>query len=240
MTNVSNIILEVNIIKQGIENNLYKANALSVREQSAREEIANSLSHGIGLAAAVAAMPVLILATVRQGSAAAIVGATIFSITMVFVYLTSTLYHALPEGAMRRWLLKLDHGAIYLFIAGSYTPFALGAPERLRDWLLFGLVWCVAFVGVALKASGQLARPLYSTGLYLGMGWLVLLAAYPLAGHITSSSLSWLISGGVAYTVGVFFFASDARVRFNHFIWHLFVMLGSACHFLAVLGNFAR
>lgn len=210
------------------------------REQSIGEEIANSVSHGVGLAAAIAAMPILIVATVRQGSTAAIIGATIFSITMVFVYLTSTLYHGLPEGGARRWLLKLDHGAIYLFIAGSYTPFALGAPESRNGWLVFGLVWCVAFAGVVLKAAGRLTRPLYSTGLYLVMGWLVLIAAYPLAGHITTSSLSWLISGGVAYTVGVFFFASDARLRFSHFVWHLFVMLGSTCHFLAVLGNFGQ
>jgi len=183
-------------------------------------------------------MPILLVATVRQGSTAAVVGATIFSVTMVLVYLTSTLYHGISDGRMRRWLLKLDHGAIYLFIAGSYTPFALVAPESRQGWLLFGLVWCVALAGIILKICGYLSRPLYSTGLYLVMGWLVLIAAYPLAGHITSSSLSWLIAGGVAYTLGVFFFASDARLRFSHFVWHLFVMAGSTCHFLAVLGNF--
>jgi len=212
-------------------------NPVLPRAQSSREEIANSVSHGIGLVAAVFAFPVLVLGSIGQGTAASVVGASIFATTMVLLYLTSTLYHALPDGRVRELFLKLDHGAIYLFIAGSYTPFALRTDQGASGWLLFYLVWLMAIGGVLLKAFDRIRHPVLSTGMYVVMGWVVLMAAYPLAVSMTASGIHWLVAGGVAYTAGVVFFAADARLRYSHCVWHLFVMAGTACHFVAVMGD---
>jgi hemolysin III len=206
------------------------------RPQSGREELANSITHGIGLLAALIVLPVLIVSATRHGGIAGVVGASVFATTMVLLYLTSTLYHALSDGSLRSLLLKLDHGAIYLFIAGSYTPFALATIHDTTGWLLLGVVWAVAFIGVLLKAFDRVRHPLLSTGLYVGMGWVVLLAAYPLVASLTASGIQWLICGGIAYTVGVVFFVLDARIRYSHCVWHVFVMAGTACHVVAVLG----
>ena len=210
-----------------------------VRPQTLGEEIANSLSHGFGLVAAIAAMPILLLATARQGSTANIVGASVFSATMVLLYLASTLYHAVPAGRVKRMLVRLDHGSIYLFIAGSYTPFALGVLAGGWGWTLFGLVWTIAALGVALKAFDRLRHEWLSTGLYLLMGWLVLIAAVPLWERMPAGGLALLVAGGLAYTGGIAFFAMDSRLRYGHFIWHLFVMTGTTCHYFAVLWHAA-
>lgn len=210
------------------------------RPQSLAEEIANSVSHGLGFLAALAAAPVAIVYAVRKGNAATIVGASVYAAAMILLYLASCLYHAMPQGwrrgpwAKALWA-KLDHSAIYVFIAGSYTPFALGALHGPWGWTLFGLIWSLALVGILLKAFDRLRHPLLSTGLYLAMGWLVLIAAVPLLEKVSAAGIAWLVAGGLAYTVGVVFFLTDARIRFGHFIWHLFVMAGSTCHFFAVL-----
>lgn len=209
--------------------------AIVERRQTRGEEIANSVSHGLGLGAAIGAMPILLVANVQNGSSASIAGAFVFSTTMVLLYFASTLYHALPEGRAKRVFLKIDHGAIYLFIAGSYTPFALGVLEGAWGWTLFGLVWALAVTGVTLKIFDRLRHPWLSTGLYLLMGWLALIAAVPLCERMAAGGLLLLVGGGIAYTAGVPFFATDARVKYGHFIWHLFVVAGSTCHFLAVL-----
>ncbi len=213
-----------------------RAVAVVERRQTRGEEIANSLSHGLGLVAAIAAMPILLAANVRNGSIASIVGASVFSTTMVLLYFASTLYHALPAGRGKRVFVKIDHGAIYLFIAGSYTPFALGVLEGGWGWTLFGLVWSLAALGVTLKTFDRLRHPWLSTGLYLLMGWLALIAAVPLCERMAAGGLMLLVGGGIAYTTGVYFFANDSRWRYAHFVWHLFVVVGSACHFAAVLG----
>ena len=205
------------------------------RPQTLGEEIANSVSHGVALLAAIAAMPLLIAAT-RHLSIAAIVGVCIFAATMVLLYLTSTLYHALPAGRAKRVFMKLDHGAIYLFIAGSYTPFALGALGGPWGWTLFGLVWSFAALGVTLKAFDRLSHPWMSTGLYLAMGWLALIAVVPLFEHVPLPGIALLAAGGIAYTVGVAFFMLDSRLRYAHAVWHGFVVAGTGCHFFAVLG----
>ena len=205
------------------------------RSQSRPEEFANSLSHGLGVLLALAAAPVLIVAAARQGNALNIVGASVFAATMVLLYLSSTIYHALPPGRAKRLSAKFDHGAIYLFIAGSYTPFALGVLNGAWGWTLFGLIWGLAAIGLALKAFDRLSHPLLSTGLYLAMGWLVVIAAVPLLERVAPAGIGWLVAGGLAYTVGVFFYLTDARFKFGHFVWHLFVMAGTACHFCAVL-----
>ncbi len=208
---------------------------MTERPQSLGEEIANSVSHGVALLAAIAAVPFLI-ASARHLGVASFVGATVFAATMVLLYLTSTLYHALPAGRAKRVFLKLDHGAIYLFIAGSYTPFALGALGGPWGWTLFGLVWALAVLGVMLKAFDRLSHPWLSTGLYLIMGWLVLIAAVPLLERVPSPGITWLVAGGLAYTTGVVFFMLDSRLRYAHTVWHGFVVAGTGCHFFAVLG----
>jgi hemolysin III len=205
------------------------------RAQSLGEEIANSISHGFGFLAAVVAAPILIVATARHGSVINIAGASIFSAAMVLLYCASTLYHALPGARVKAIFKKLDHGAIYLLIAGTYTPFTLGVLAGAWGVLLLGAVWSLALVGVVLKSFDRLAHPLLSTGLYLVMGWLVVIAIGPLVDRVPLPGLALLTAGGLAYTAGVFFFVMDSRLRYAHFVWHLFVVAGTTCHFFAVL-----
>jgi len=205
------------------------------RVQSFGEEIANSLSHGAALVAAAVAAPFPIVAAARGGSASAVVGASVFAATMVLLYAASMLYHAIPHPRAKRLLRKLDHGAIYLLIAGTYTPFTLGALGGPWGWTLFGVVWSLAVVGVALKAFDRMSHPAWSTGLYLAMGWSVLIALGPLVEHVEIGGLVLLAAGGLAYTAGVVFFTLDSRLRYGHFVWHLFVVAGTACHYFAVL-----
>lgn len=207
----------------------------AIRPQTRGEEIANSISHGLGALAALVAMPVLIVHASLEGTAADVVGVSIFAATMLLLYSISALYHALPEGRAKRVFFRLDHGSIYLFIAGSYTPFTLGVLGGAWGWSLFGVVWGLAAFGVVLKAGNRLSSPWLSTGLYLLMGWLVLVAAVPMFDRVSTAGLAWLTAGGLAYTLGVVFFVLDHRVRYAHFIWHLFVLAGTACHFFAVL-----
>ena len=204
------------------------------RSESLGEEIANSVSHGIGLLAALAAVPLLLLRSVQRGEAAGIVGVGVFASTVVLLYLTSTLYHALPRNRAKRLFRILDHGAIFLLIAGTYTPFTLGVLHGAWGWTLLGLVWGLAGLGVVLKSVGGIRYPRLSTGLYLGMGWLILVAIRPLWLQVPLAGLAWLLAGGLAYTAGVAFYAAE-RIHYSHFVWHLFVLTGTACHFLAVL-----
>ena len=208
--------------------------AVPEREQSRGEEIANSVSHGIGLVAALVATPFLVLQAVRRGDTGFIVGASVFAATMVLLYLASTLYHALPIGKAKRVFRVIEHSAIFLLIAGTYTPFTLGVLRGAWGWTLLGLVWGLAVAGVALKTLNRMSHPIISTSLYLLMGWLILIAVNPLYARVPASGLLWLVAGGVAYTAGVAFFAADSRLRYSHFIWHLFVMAGTACHYFAV------
>ena len=205
------------------------------RPQSFGEEIANSVSHGVALLATVAATPVLIIAAVQRGVAEGIVGASVFSATMVLMYLTSTLYHALHRNRAKQVFQILDHGAIFLLIAGTYTPFTLGVLRGMWGWTLFGLVWSLALTGIVLKIVYVAWYQRFSTFLYLVMGWLVVIALKVLLLHVSTWGLIWLLSGGLAYTVGVVFFLVDERIRYSHFIWHLFVIAGTSCHFIAVL-----
>lgn len=203
------------------------------RPQSAGEEIANSVSHAIGFLAIVAALPVLVHAATGRGTLA-VVGATVFGITAALVYLSSTLYHAVTHPRAKRILRIIDHQAIYLLIAGTYTPFTLGVLGGALGWTVFGMVWTLASAGVVFKAVRGLGNPRLSLAIYLIMGWLVLAVAKPLWLLVPAWGVFWLAAGGVAYTAGVAFYAMP-RLRFGHFIWHLFVMLGTACHFVAVL-----
>lgn len=207
----------------------------SDRPQTIGEEIANAVSHGIGCLLAIASLPVLVFEASRRGGAVSVVAASVFSATMILLYLVSALYHALPSGRVKRWCNRLDHAAIYLFIAGSYTPFALGVLKGGWGWTLFGIVWAAAAVGVTIKLLDRLKHPLISTGLYVAMGWVALLAAGPLTERMAPAGLAWLVAGGLAYTLGAVVFLLDNRVRYAHFVWHLFVLAGSTCHFFAAL-----
>ena len=204
------------------------------REQTRGEEIANSVSHGVGFLAAVAASPVLIFSAVQHGSSAGIVGASVFAFTMVLLYITSSLYHTLARNKAKRIFRVLDHGAIFLLIAGTYTPFTLGVLQGVWGWTLFGIVWGIAVAGVVLKSLGGVRFQKLSTILYLAMGWIIIIAVKPLYLIMPPWGLFWLLAGGLAYTAGVGFYAAD-RIRYAHFIWHLFVIAGTACHFIAVL-----
>lgn len=210
------------------------AHALPGRSQSVGEEIANAVSHGVGLLLAVLAALVLVMAAVQRGGVAEIVGASVFGTTMVLAYLTSTLYHALPMNRAKRVFRILDHGAIFLLIAGTYTPFTLGPLRGSWGWTLFGLVWGLAFAGVVFKAVGGVRYPKISTCLYIVMGWLVIVAIEPLRLNVPMAGFFWLLAGGIAYTAGIAFFAPK-RLRYSHFVWHLFVIAVTACHFAAVL-----
>ncbi|HEC11697.1 MAG TPA: hemolysin III family protein [Acidiferrobacteraceae bacterium] len=204
------------------------------RIQSFGEEVANAISHGVGFVGAIAALPILVVAAVNRGDVAGVVAASVFGATMILLYLASTVYHALPKSQAKRVFQVLDHAAIFLLIAGTYTPFTLGVLRGAWGWTLFGLVWGIALFGVVLKAVGGVKFQTLSTCLYLVMGWLVLIAIVPLWQAMPLWGLIWLLVGGLSYTIGVGFFVVERRPYF-HFVWHLFVVMGTACHFVAVL-----
>ncbi len=205
--------------------------------QSLGEEIANGISHGVGFLGAVAITPILIMHAIPFG-AAAVTGASIFGATAILLYLASTLYHAFPESRTKRIFNILDHGAIFLLIAGTYTPFTLGVLKGAWGWSLFGIIWALAISGVVIKSVTGARSNKLSTGLYLGMGWIAVVAAKPFWTSIPAWGLFWLIAGGLIYSVGILFFISK-RMRYGHFIWHLFVIAGTACHAVAVM-NYAN
>ena len=203
--------------------------------QSTGEELANSISHAIGLMGAIIGTPILLLAAWQHASISFLVGAIVFNATMLLVYFGSTLYHAWPQTPVKSFLQVLDHSAIFLLIAGTYTPFALGPLRDAGGPTMLGIVWILALFGVVMKTTrGALRHRKLSMTLYLGTGWIALIFIRPLALAIPGSALLWLVAGGIAYTAGTLFFANE-RLRYGHFIWHLFVLAGSGCHFAAVL-----
>lgn len=209
--------------------------ASTIRDQTLGEEIANAISHGIGCLLAIASLPILVHHAAVRGSTANVIAASLFAGTAIVLYLVSTLYHALPAGAAKRWFNRLDHASIYLFIAGSYMPFVLGVLRGAWGWTLFGIVWAAAGLGIAAKLFDRLKHPLWSTGLYVAMGWVALIAAQPLVERMAPAGIAWLVAGGLSYTVGAVLFLLDSKLRYAHFAWHLFVIGGSTCHFFAAL-----
>ena len=208
---------------------------MSDRDLSIGEEIANSITHGLGLVASIAGLPILLIRASSSSDPSAVPGAVIFGVTLILLYGTSTIYHALPLSKGKHLFRVLDHSAIYLLIAGTYTPFALGPLRGAWGWTLLATIWALALVGIGSKVVGGFGLPWLSTGLYLAMGWLIVVAIKPLIENIPRAGLFWLAAGGLAYTGGVAFYANK-RVRYTHMIWHLFVTAGSVCHFIAVLG----
>lgn len=205
------------------------------REQTRPEELANSLSHGLGLLAALAATPYLISHAASRGDAIFVFATSLFAASIISLYLGSTLYHALPAGKAKRMAQVVEHSAIFLLIAGTYSPITLGIMRGPWGWSMFALVWGLAAGGVALKACGKVAHPRISTTLYVLMGWIIVIAAKPLLAVIHPSGLLWLVAGGLAYTAGVAFYSNDHKLPYGHLIWHLFVLAGTTCHYLAVL-----
>jgi len=204
------------------------------RPQTSGEEIANSVSSGVGLLAIIGGIPLLVGVASQRGSGWSLAGTIIFAGSMVCLYLASTIYHALPEGSIKQVFHLLDHSAIYVLIAGTYTPFTLGALRGGWGWALFCLVWTLAIAGILFKVFGGLRFQRLSIFTYLGMGWLAVVAVRLFWLHVQFPGLLWLFAGGVAYTAGVAFYAAK-RLPYSHFIWHLFVIAGTACHFCAVL-----
>ena len=208
---------------------------LPSRTQSAGEELANSVSHAIGLVGAIIGAPVLVLAAFRHASALFLVGTIIFIATMLLVYFGSALYHAWPQTPMKSFLQVMDHSAIFLLIAGTYTPFALGPLRGAGGLTMLAIVWSLALFGVVMKTTrGALRHRKLAMTLYLGTGWLGVIFIRPLALAVPWSAVLWLVLGGIAYTAGTLFFANE-RLRYAHFVWHLFVLAGTGCHFTAVL-----
>jgi hemolysin III len=204
------------------------------RLQTRGEEIANSVCHGIGLVAALVAFPVLVLGASAHGDWITILAACVFATTVVLLYSTSTLFHALPRGRAKRVLQILDHSAIYLLIAGTYTPFTLGVLHGSWGWTLFGIVWSMALAGTLLKSIGGIRFNTASTWVYIAMGWVIVIVPHDVWTLVPANGLFWLLAGGICYTAGAVFFLAE-RIRYFHFVWHLFVIAGTSCHAYAVL-----
>ncbi len=210
------------------------------RPQTTGEELANCLSHAAGLLlAAFAGLPMLVTGALRHNDTWQLVGGTVFGASLVTLYAASTLYHLLPAGRPKQWCRLMDHSAIFLLIAGTYTPFALGALRGPWGWSLLVAVWTLAIVGITLKFRVGFRYPKLSTAVYLLMGWLVLTVLRPLVAQIGPAGFGWLLAGGLSYSLGVIFFVADRR-RYAHVLWHVFVLMGSLCHFVAVFGYAAR
>lgn len=204
------------------------------RLQSTGEEVANSVTHGIGFVASLVGLPVVVAAATTRNDVWQLVGNSVFAVTLVLLYAASTLYHALPRSRAKQVVRVIDHAAIYLLIAGTYTPFTLGVLRGSWGWTLFGVVWALAVAGIAFKTACGVRFGRLSTAAYLLMGWVCLVAIRPITLHVPPAGLAWMVAGGVLYSSGVVFYAWE-RLRYGHAVWHLFVLLGSACHFFAVL-----
>lgn len=203
------------------------------RVQSLGEEIANGITHGLGAALSLVALPFLVIAGLPHG-AGVVIGNVVFGASLVLLYLTSTLYHSLARNRAKRVFRILDHSAIYILIAGTYTPFLFGVLRGAWGWSLFGVVWGIAVLGVVVTSVLGVRFPRASVAVYILMGWLIVIAAKPLITHLPPAGLAWLAAGGLAYTGGTAFYGWK-RLRYQHTIWHLFVLTGSVCHFVAVL-----
>lgn len=198
------------------------------------EELANALTHGVGAAAALAGGAVLVTLVAIHGDGWQLAGAIVFGVALLLLYTASTLYHAISHPVAKGRLKVFDHCAIYLLIAGTYTPFTLVGLRGAVGWWLFGAIWVLALAGVVFKLfyTGRFRR--LSTLIYLAMGWLVVVAAGPLLRALDAATLGWLLAGGVAYTLGTLFYLRP-RMRWSHAIWHGFVIAGSVCHYISVM-----
>lgn len=198
------------------------------------EELAHSITHGIGAVLSIAGLVLLVTLAALRGDAWHVVACSIFGATLVFLYTASTLYHSITHPGAKRVMRVFDHAAIFLLIAGTYTPFTLVTLRGGWGWTLFVIVWGLALVGIIYKITARNRFRFLSVLLYLGMGWLVLIAIKPMVTSIPGPGLALLLAGGLCYTLGVIFYAWK-RLPYGHAVWHLFVLAGSICHFFAVL-----
>ncbi|MEK5238118.1 hemolysin III family protein [Paenibacillus sp. FSL L8-0470] len=201
---------------------------------SRREEVANAITHGIGTVLSVAALVLLVVFASLKGTAWHVVSFSIYGTTMLLLYLNSTLVHSLREGKAKDLFEFFDHSSIYLFIAGTYTPFLLVAIRGTLGWSLFGIIWGVAFFGVLFKAYFVKRFLFMSTVFYIAMGWLIVIAWNPLSAVVAGEGMTLLMAGGILYTLGTIFYVWRG-FPFHHAIWHVFVLAGSVTHFFAVL-----
>lgn len=198
-----------------------------------REELWNAVTHGLGAILSVAGGAVLITLAALKGTHWQLISAIVFTMALMLLYTASTLYHSIPHTSAKQKLKVFDHCAIYILIAGSYTPFTLIGLREHGGWWLFGIIWILALAGVIFKLFYTGRFELISTLIYIGMGWLVVFAIKPMLEHIDMTTLIWLFVGGFFYTLGTIFYMSK-KIRYTHAIWHVFVMLGSASHFVAI------
>jgi hemolysin III len=225
--------LSLSYISSNIDS-LRQESMSKTENQNLIEELVNGITHGIGLALSVVGLVALVVLSILRGNAWHIAGCTTFGVTLVLLYAASTLYHSFHSPRFKRILKILDHTAIYLLIAGTYTPFTLVNLRGFWGWILFGLVWGLSVFGIAWKLVHVERSQIVSTSVYVAMGWLVLIAIKPVMAVVPLSGMVWLFAGGLFYTVGVIFYALK-RLPFNHAIWHVFVMAGSVCHYFAVM-----
>ena len=198
-----------------------------------REELWNAITHGLGAILSVAGGAVLITLAALNGTEWQLISAIVFTVALMLLYTASTLYHSIPHTSAKQKLKVFDHCAIYILIAGSYTPFTLIGLREHGGWWLFGIIWILALAGVIFKLFYTGRFELISTLIYIGMGWLAVFAIKPMLQHIDTATLIWLFTGGFFYTLGTIFYMSK-KIRYTHAIWHVFVMLGSASHFIAI------
>ena len=208
---------------------------MTSREQTSGEEIANSLTHGLGVVLTLLVGPALVIVAVATGDPWRIVASATYAITLLLLFTSSMLYHALRAPRTKAVFRRIDHSAIYLLIAGTYTPFTLITLRGPWGWTLFGIIWALAITGIVLKSTFGARLPTLSTAVYLGMGWLAIVALRPIIQNVAPRGIAWLVAGGLFYTLGVFFYVRDERRRYHHAVWHMFVLAGSMAHFCAVL-----
>ena len=199
------------------------------------EEIANSVSHGIGIGFGITALVLLVIFASVYGNAWHIVSCSVYGTTLVLLYTASTLYHSFRNPRVKHLFRIIDHSSIYLFIAGTYTPFTLVPLRGGWGWSLFGVVWGLALCGVVSKIFFIGRFKILSTLLYVLMGWLIIIASKPMLQLVPTRGIIWLVIGGVAYTVGIAFYALGSKIPYGHAVWHMFVLVGSICHFCAVM-----
>ncbi len=211
------------------------SNTKIVRVYSVKEEIWHALVHGVGIALSIAGLVILVCLSCLYGNVWSIVSSAIFGTTLVLMYTASTIYHSVRSDKKKKCFKKLDHIAIYYLIAGTYTPFLLVLMRGPLGWTLFGVVWALAVLGTILKLySSANGTKIWSIGLYLAMGWLILCATHQVWTAIPKIGLIYLILGGLFYTLGIIFYVWKSKA-YTHVVWHLFVLLGSIMHFFAVL-----
>ena len=203
-------------------------------EQHWRDELANTITHALGVVASIIVLCVLVVLAARGGDPWEIVGVSVFGASLVLLYTASTLYHLVESPRAKARLQVFDHSAIYILIAGSYTPFMIGVLRGGWGWSLFGVIWGLAIAGVVFKLFHIGKFPRLSTAIYIAMGWLAVVAAVPMIQLMSRTTLVWLVLGGITYTAGTYFY-HNRRIRHAHAIWHLFVLGGSTCHAIAII-----